>query len=144
MIIDMKSETSGFSKTKIIIIVAIIIIIFGLGQILIAYEKARSRDIERVGDALLIHMAFERLYQHDRSYAAAAENNGCETIGQLVTQCRLHDYYQDINKIVDPGKYSYQITQVPTETSYEVSFWLEIGHKDLTKGRHTIIPEGIR
>jgi len=63
---SMKSKNKGYSKTKIIIIIAIIIIIFGLGQILIVYEKARSRDIERVADAILIHMAFEKLYQHDR------------------------------------------------------------------------------
>ncbi len=137
---------SLFSYLKNLKIIASFLIVIGIAALWIwgvRYEQARARDLQRMADALIIQTAFEQMYQHDRSYGLAAYN-GCDEAGMSVRRCQLRDYYLDINILRDPGKYDYNVTEVPTETSYEITFWLEKDHDDFAKGVHTISPEGIK
>ncbi|MFA6198449.1 MAG: hypothetical protein WC734_04865 [Patescibacteria group bacterium] len=109
----------------------------------IGIEQVRARDIQRVSDAVTIQTAFEKMFQHDRSYANAAVK-GCDKVGQSVRRCSLREYYKDINQIFDPGKFDYVVTKVPDKTTYEVTFTLERNYEGITKGEHKITPEGIR
>ncbi|MBU0707790.1 hypothetical protein KKG41_05465 [Patescibacteria group bacterium] len=133
----------SFNKTKIIVIVAVIIVVSAGWIWWIAHENKRSRDIERLRHAHIIQNAFEQMYQHDRSYEAAAER-GCSEEGQSVRKCQLRDYYKDMPKLYDPGNKDYVVTQVPSRDNYEVTFWLELGYGDVEKGEHKISPEGIK
>ncbi|MDD5567388.1 MAG: hypothetical protein PHH01_04305 [Patescibacteria group bacterium] len=138
----MKAIWRWFLRARIFVPILLIVAVFALWQYAIAHEKARSRDLRRISDALTIQTAFEKMYLHDRGYTAAAED-GCEEIGQPVQQCNLHDYYREIDELRDPGKYGYVISKVPNRDGYEVTFQLEISHHDLKKGQHTISQEGI-
>ncbi len=128
---------------KISLIIVVFIVIGALWLWGIKHEEARARDMQRISDALIIHTAFEKMYQHDRSYAAASDH-GCEEAGESIRRCKLRDYYRDINVLKDPGRTDYVVTVVPTEKNYEVTFWLEKNHAGLNKGSHTISPEGIK
>lgn len=138
----MVSLFGGFNKIKTIVYVIVIVGVSVLWILNVRHEQARSRDIQRIADVLIIENAFEQMFQHDRSYSVAAYN-GCDEEGMSIRRCQLRDYYLDINTMRDPGGFDYTITKVPTETSYEVSFWLEIDHEDFSKGKHVITPEGI-
>lgn len=121
----------------------VILIVAGLWWWRIGIEQARARDIQRVSDAIVIQTAFEKMFQHDRSYAKAAVK-GCDQIGLSVRRCSLRDYNIDINQVFDPGKYEYVVSQVPDQTTYEVTFTLERNYEGLARGAHTITPGGIK
>lgn len=133
----------GSLKVRVVVYCLILAGVMVLLFLRVGYEQARARDLRRVADALIIRQAFERMYLHDRSYSAAADH-GCDKTGVSVRQCNLRAYYREINELVDPGKHDYVISQVPSETNYEVSFWLELDHRDIAKGLHKITTEGIQ
>jgi hypothetical protein len=122
----------------IVIIVVMILWFWRIG-----IEQSRARDIQRMSDAMVIQTAFEKMFQHDRSYANAAVK-GCDQVGMSIRRCGLREYYKNINQIFDPGKFDYVVTKVPDKTTYEVTFTLERDYEGLTRGDHTITPEGIK
>ncbi len=132
----------GSLKVRLVVYCVIIAGILTVLFLRVGYEQARARDLQRIADALIIRGAFERMYLHDRGYAAAADH-GCDKIGVSIRQCNLRTYYREINELVDPGKREYVVTQVPSATNYEITFQLELDHPNLAKGKHTVTADGI-
>lgn len=133
----------GSLKVRLVIYCLVLAGVLTLLFLRVGNEQARARDIRRIADALIIRGAFERMYLHDRSYIAAADH-GCDKAGVSIRQCNLRLYYREINELVDPGQQDYIVSQVPSETNYEVTFWLELDHSGLAKGRRTVTADGIR
>lgn len=133
----------NYFKIRLLVYAFVVLALSGVAIWRIQVEQGRTRDVQRVADALRIQAAFEKLYLHDRSYAAAAEK-GCEVVGQSVRRCRLRDYEEQIAELTDPGDFDYVVSRVPDRENFGVTFTLEHAHKSLAKGEHTISAEGIK
>jgi hypothetical protein len=137
------TNQKGLSVVRLLVIVAIACVVIGGGFVLLNSEKVNSRDAKRLSDITRVQAAFELLYNETASYAGAA-NGGCDQVGQLVSKCNLSAYIPTIAQFKDPGKYSYKISQVPSDAGYEVTFYLEKQYGNLLAGKHTVSPLGIK
>jgi hypothetical protein len=61
----------------------------------------------------------------------------------LLSQCNLSKYIPTIAELRDPGRYTYTVSQAPTDQSYTISFYLEKQSGSLKAGKHTLGPAGI-
>lgn len=136
-------KQKGLSVLRLLITVAIACIVVGAGFVLLNNEKAKTRDARRLSDMTRVQAAFELLFNSSASYAGAADN-GCSQAGMLVSQCNLSAYIPTITQLRDPGKYSYKVSQVPADQSYEVAFYLEKQYGTFKAGKHTVSPAGIK
>jgi hypothetical protein len=139
----LQSNQKGIAIVRLLIIVAVVCVVIGGGFILLNSEKANTRDAKRLSDVARLQAAFELLYNATASYAGASQG-GCDHIGALVSQCNLSSYIPAIAQFKDPGKYSYKISQVPSDEGYQVTFYLEKQYGDLKSGKHTLSPTGIQ
>ena len=139
--INMKDQ-KGFSLKELIIFTGLLLIVIIFGVLLLNQERARTRDAKRMADMTQVRFGFEVLFNETNSYAQAGE--GCSQVGSLVSACDLSAYLGNISQIKDPGKYQYQVTKVPGEKDFEVTFTLEKGYGGLIKGKHTLSAEGIK
>lgn len=131
------------SVVKLLIVIGIVCLVIGGGFLLLNNEKAKTRDARRLADMARTQAAFELLYNATASYATASQD-GCSQVGALLSQCNLSEYIPTIAQFSDPGKYSYQISQVPSAEGYEVTFSLEKQYGNLKSGKHTVSPAGIK
>ncbi|MFH1366929.1 MAG: hypothetical protein ABIH38_02975 [Patescibacteria group bacterium] len=135
-------DQKGFSLKELIIFTGLLLIVIIFGVLLLNQERARTRDAKRMADMAQVRFGFEVLFNETNSYAQAGE--GCRQVGSLVSACDLSAYLANIAQIKDPGKYQYQVTKVPGEKDFEVTFTLEKGYDRLAKGKHTLSAEGIK
>ena len=133
----------GASLVTILILVVVFGLLIGGSFILINVEKAKARDAKRLSDITRIQAAFEFLYNETASYGQAAID-GCSQAGMLVSQCNLKKYLPTINQFSDPGKYSYVVSQVPNDESFQITFTLEKDYDSFRAGSHTLTPTGIK
>jgi len=138
-----KNNQKGVSLVTILIFVIVFGLLIGGGFLLLNEERAKTRDAKRLADMARIQAAFEFLYNDTASYTLAAQG-GCGQKNSLVSQCNLKQYLSSITQFRDPGKYEYSVNQVPSEESYEITFYLEKSYNDLKAGKHTLSPAGIR
>ncbi|MFA5069876.1 MAG: prepilin-type N-terminal cleavage/methylation domain-containing protein [Patescibacteria group bacterium] len=135
-------DQKGFSLKELLIVISLVLVLIVFGVALISSERAKVRDARRMADLTQVRFGFEVLFQEKNSYAEAAA--GCSQVGNLVSACSLGAYLADIASIKDPGRSRYQVTVVPNEENYEVTFFLEKGYDSLKKGKHTLSAVGIR
>ena len=110
-------------------------------------EAMIQRDVQRIYDMREVQRALEALHDDYYSYIDATgteEATGCNIEGQLVSECNLSKYLPTIRQIIDPSSFGYIVTQVPQESSYEITFTLERNYGDLASGAHTLSPLGIQ
>ncbi|MDP2684069.1 MAG: hypothetical protein Q8P20_03345 [bacterium] len=139
----MINHQKGVSLINILIIVIVVGIIIGGGFLLLNNERSKTRDAKRMSDIVRIQAAFEFLYNNTASYEFAAVG-GCESVGNLVSQCNLSKYMPTIAAIKDPGKFSYIVSTVPTEDDYQITFTLENSYDSYAAGQHVVSPAGIQ
>lgn len=135
-------KQDGLSVARLLIVIALVCVVIGGGFLLLNNEKAKTRDAKRVSDMTRVQAAFELLFSSTASYAGAADN-GCSQVGSLVSQCNLTTFIPAISQLKDPGKFSYKISQVPTDENYVVTFYLEKQYGAFKAGKHTVSPAGI-
>lgn len=135
-------SNQGFSKVQLLINLGIIGLILVLAGLWVGSEKAKTRDAKRITDMVQVQTAFELLYQDKNSYQSAA--SGCNQVGLLVSQCNLEDYLNNISDLKDPGKFNYQVTKVPNQDEYEITFRLEKSYYSLKAGNHILSQNGIQ
>jgi hypothetical protein len=138
-----ENNQKGVSLVTILVFVIVFGLLIGGGFLLLNEERAKTRDAKRLADMARIQAGFEFLYNDTASYTLAAQN-GCSQKNSLVSQCNLKQYLSSIVQFRDPGKYEYSVSQVPSEESYEITFYLEKSYNDLKAGKHTLSPAGIR
>lgn len=138
-----KHNQSGISILAVILIVIGVAVVIGGGFLLLNQERAHTRDARRVSDMARVQAAFELMFNEQASYAGAALN-GCDQAGALVSTCNMSSYIPAIAQMVDPGKYSYVVSVVPTDETYQVTFTLEKDYGTFTAGTHTVSPSGIK
>ncbi|MFA5052310.1 MAG: hypothetical protein WC544_04625 [Patescibacteria group bacterium] len=137
------NNQKGVSAVTIIVVVIIFCAVIGGAFLLLNDEKAKTRDAKRMSDMARLQAAFELLYNNSSSYAPAAQS-GCDKVGMLASQCDLQTYIPTISQIKDPGKYQYQITGVPDDSSYAVTFHLEKSYDNFSAGKHVLSEDGIK
>lgn len=138
-----KNNQKGVGLVTILIFVIVFGLLIGGGFLLLNEERAKTRDAKRLADMARIQAAFEFLYNDTASYTLAAQG-GCSQKNSLVSQCNIKLYLTSISQFHDPGKYQYSVSQVPSEESYEITFYLEKSYYDLKAGRHILSPAGIK
>lgn len=137
------TEQRGSTLVYVIIIVIAFSVVVGGCFYLIGEERAKTRDAKRLSDITRIQAAFEMLYNDTASYEQAAVG-GCGKKGALVSTCNVSAYLPTIAEFKDPGSSRYLITEVPSETSFGVSFQLEKAYGTMIAGKHTLTPAGIK
>ncbi|MFH0951649.1 MAG: hypothetical protein V1838_00465 [Patescibacteria group bacterium] len=136
------AKSRGFSLVEALIVTGLVVALVAVGFALLNVERAKVRDASRLADMVRVAAAFEIMFNETNSYADAAK--GCDSLGDLVSQCALITYLNDIGTIVDPGSNKYEITGVPDANSYQVTFSLERGYDTLAAGEHTVSELGIK
>jgi type II secretory pathway pseudopilin PulG len=136
------NDKKGFSLVEILITLGLVLALVAVGLALLNNERAQVRDAHRLADMTRIAAAFDVLHNETNSYLTAAL--GCNEVGQLVSQCKLSTYLEDITQVLDPGSSDYLVTSVPNDQSYEITFSLERGYNSLSAGQHTLSELGIR
>lgn len=138
----MFNNQKGISLIRILVVVVIAGAILGGGFLLLNNERSKTRDAKRIADIVRVQAAFEFLFNDTASYELAAVG-GCETAGDLVSQCNLSKYFSNINTLKDPGGFSYIVSSVPTEDDYQITFTLENSYDSYLAGQHVLSPSGI-
>lgn len=136
-------DQKGASLVTILILIIVFGLLIGGSFVLINIEKSKARDAKRLSDITRIQAAFEFLYNDTASYGQAA-TDGCSQAGMLVSQCNLKEYLPTINKFSDPGKYSYVVSQTPSDAGYQITFTLEKDYDSFRAGNHILGPAGIK
>jgi len=139
----MRFNNQGISLLKLLIFVAIFGLFIGGGFVLLNNERAKTRDAQRLADMARVQAAFEFLFNDNASYSPAAIN-GCDSTGQLVSQCNLAQYLPQIAQIKDPGRFTYTISQVPSDQGFGITFSLEKGYQSIKAGQHILTHSGIK
>ena len=139
----MNYNQKGAGLITILIIVIVFGAILGGGFLLLNNERSKTRDAKRMADMARIQAAFELLYNDTASYELAS-SGGCDSAGSLASQCNLSKYIPTIANIKDPGKYTYQVSVVPTEDNFEIRFTLENSYESYLAGVHSLSPSGIK
>lgn len=130
----------GFTLTETLIISALFGLVLVIGSLLIANERAHTRDMKRLADMNLLAGGFAVMYTDKASYADAAV--GCSKVGDQADKCSLPTMTK-LEPVQDPGSYKYLVTRVPDKDSFGVSFRLERSYNNLTAGTHILSPSGI-
>ena len=133
----------GLSLVRLLIVIAVACVIIGGAFLMLNNEKAKTRDAKRLSDISRLQAAFQLLYNETSSYQQASQG-GCDQAGVLVSTCSLANYIPTIAQVKDPGRYSYRVTQAPSQEGFEITFNLEKSYGSLIAGRHTLNPSGIK
>jgi len=137
----MKNQ-KGLSLIELLLFAALIALLLVLGVLLVNNERAKTRDAVRLADITQFRYAFEVMFFEKNSYQEAS--TGCSKINDLASQCSLTKYLPEVAKIADPGKFSYKISQIPSDQNFEITFYLEKGYNGLKAGKHTLSKDGIK
>lgn len=132
----------GFTFPETLIIGALFSLFVLTGMLLLANERARTRDATRIADMTRIAAAFAVLHAQNASYASAAD--GCGSVGDQVASCSFSDVLPRLGEIKDPSRYAYLVSSVPDREDFGISFTLERGYGNLAAGKHTLTKDGIR
>lgn len=130
----------GFTLTETLIISALFGLVLVIGSLLVANERAHTRDMKRLADMNLLAGGFAIMYTEKASYADAAV--GCSKVGDLAEKCSLPTL-TGLEPIQDPGRYKYLVKRIPDKDSFGITFRLERSYNNLMAGTHTLSPSGI-
>jgi len=136
------SSQRGLTLAGLLVIIGLIIALLGTGALLLGRERARVRDAVRLMDMTQFSAAMRLVYSEKGSYASAAQ--GCPTKGTLMSSCSVTPLLASISQLKDPGRFTYQVLDVPDTDSFAIAFTLEQGHGSLARGSHVLTQDGIR
>ncbi|MFH1028330.1 MAG: hypothetical protein V1791_10040, partial [Pseudomonadota bacterium] len=95
-----------------------------------------------LADMTRVQAAMQLLFFEKMSYSEAAE--GCPQAGDQVAACGLGRYLPGFGTLRDPGKFAYQVSEVPDSDGYRFEFTLERAYGTLTAGQHYLTKTGIQ
>ncbi len=133
----------GFNTIRVILISLLFLALAAGAFYFINVERTRARDAKRMADMARLSSGFFEMYATQGSYLGASVNGGCLEKMPVAT-CALATYVPDIANFKDPGKGSYVVQTVPTETGYAIKFTLERAYDAYAKGNHLLTQSGIQ
>lgn len=136
------AKQRGLTLAGLLVIIGLIIALLGTGALLLGRERARVRDSVRLMDMTQFSAAMRLVYSEKGSYASAAQ--GCATQGTLMSSCSVTTVLTPIAQLKDPGRFTYQVVDVPDTDSFAIAFTLEQGYGSLGRGSHVLTQDGIR
>lgn len=136
------AKRPGFTFTETLITGALFALLILVGTLLLAQERARTRDAIRIADMTRLAGGFALLYAGQASYAPAAA--GCDSVGDEARTCALAGLVGELNTLRDPGRFSYTVSVVPDRENFGVRFRLERGIGPYRAGLHTLTKDGIQ
>lgn len=127
----------------VVLIAGIVLLVVAGFWFAFTYQRSLQRDAVRLDVLRQAEVAFQKVFLLYGGYQAIAKD-GCGLRGAALSSCNFSSISADVALFRDPGKYSMNITKVPSKDGYEVTFTLERQHGTLGKGAHTLTPQGIR
>ncbi len=134
---------AGFTLVQLLLVIFVLGVLLAGSFLLLNNERAHTRDAKRMADMARLQAAFELLYHATASYGQAA-TDGCNTIGMAVNSCNLSVYLPAIKSFRDPSSGSYIVSQVPSDSGYQITFSLEKSYDSFRAGPHTLSQNGIQ
>lgn len=132
----------GFTLTETLITGALFGVVLVVTTMIVANERAHTRDAQRLSDMTRVASGFALLYAQKASYADAAA--GCANVGDAASKCALTNILPGLDAVKDPGRFSYTVSKVPDRDNFGIRFRLERRYGNFAAGLHTLTKNGIQ